>query len=59
MSGITSELRLLLMTEFAFSSVCSRSRSEVVDAIAAYLCYNGPIRIILGLPNKTFSAESP
>jgi len=40
MSGITTELRLLLMTEFAYSKVCvcPRSFNKVADAIAAYVC---------------------
>ena len=40
MSGITTEFRLLLMTEFAYSKVCVRPRScnKVADAIAAFGC---------------------
>jgi len=40
MSGITTELRLLLMTEFAYSKVyvCPRSCNKGADAIAAYVC---------------------
>ena len=39
-SGFTTELRLLLMTEFVSSkiSVCSRSCNKVADAIAAFGC---------------------
>ena len=40
MSGITTELRLLLMTESAYSKVCvcPRSCNNVANAIAAYVC---------------------
>ena len=40
MSGITTELRLFLMTEFVSSkiSVSSRSCNKVADAIAAFGC---------------------
>ena len=40
MSGITTELRLLLMTESAYSKVCvcPRSCNNIASAIAAYVC---------------------
>ena len=40
MSGITTELWLLLMTESAYSKVCvcPRSCNKVADAIVAYVC---------------------